>query len=599
MNDHTHFRPDLPNRLKRHGFGWARLKGALVASAVTIEPRADWHAEPWAVAKTLCAVLTALFAYFIWKEGDWVNIRYVASVSLMMMAIGILLTGRPLAPVVATAVIIAIVVITSAVKFRLMHMAIHAYDVVYYLISLANLHFLFQNFPIPTLSLFLAFGVLGAIAYHCHRVDPVRVHRCVAVLAAVVLASLSLWSSAVKGSRPVMQQFGKKMALSTFYSSWPETFDTLMRGQLFEAATGNSGGAAFPVLAACDIPERPPNIILIHQESLVPPEFFPNVGYDKAVDSLFRSGDGKLHPMRVETYGGASWLTEFSLFAGVSTYSFGDMRPFVQAMMAGRVNDTLPQVLENCGYRNTIFYPLNKNFISSGRFYASIGINEVFDMKSQGITSVFQRDHVYYNNMLTMMDQHFSSSQKPLFSYVITFASHQPYNFTFMPEENVVGGKPGTDQEMHEYLRRLAMAQRDYNAMKVELKARFPNERFLIVHYGDHQPGATYPQLTDQDLHILGNKDREGAKTSQAFRTYYAVEGVNYDVPKLPDVEELGIPYLGTVLLNSAGLPLPPAYVERNRLMSLCGGRYDGCTNKDQILSFHRRLIDSGIMQTR
>src|SRR5258708_23481941 len=60
-----------------------------------------------------------------------------------------------------------------------------------------------------------------------------------------------------------------------------------------------------------------------------------------------------------------------------------------------------------------------------------------------------------------------------------------------MPELDVPGGGPGTDPEMNECLRRLAMARMDYDDMRREVARRFPGERFLIVQYGDHHPIAT------------------------------------------------------------------------------------------------------------
>jgi hypothetical protein len=43
-----------------------------------------------------------------------------------------------------------------------------------------------------------------------------------------------------------------------------------------------------------------------------------------------------------------------------------------------------------------------------------------------------------------------------------------------MPEIEVPGGGPGTDPQMHEYLRRLAMARMDYAHLRTELSRRFP-----------------------------------------------------------------------------------------------------------------------------
>ena len=117
------------------------------------------------------------------------------------------------------------------------------------------------------------------------------------------------------------------------------------------------------------------------------------------------------------------------------------------------------------------------------------------------------------------------------------------------------------------------------------------------MHYGDHHPMATRT--------LLGYKDETEAEDvildpeSIGFVTYYAAQGINYRVPALPPYETLDVAYLGTVILDLAGLPLSDSHRERKRLMSLCRGRYYSCAKRDEILLFHRRLIDSGVMAAR
>jgi hypothetical protein len=86
---------------------------------------------------------------------------------------------------------------------------------------------------------------------------------------------------------------------------------------------------------------------------------------------------------------------------------------------------------------------------------------------------------------------------------------------------------------------------------------------------------------------------------SIGYVTYYAVDALNYKLPPLPDIETLDVAYLGALILKQAGLPLSDSWRERLRLMALCGGRYYGCSRRDEILAFHRRLIDSGLMEAR
>ena len=52
------------------------------------------------------------------------------------------------------------------------------------------------------------------------------------------------------------------------------------------------------------------------------------------------------------------------------------------------------------------------------------------------------------------------------------------------------------------------------------------------------------------------------------------------------------------VILEAAGLPLSDVYRERKRLMTLCEGHYRNCTARSEILKFHRRMIDSGLMDS-
>ena len=86
------------------------------------------------------------------------------------------------------------------------------------------------------------------------------------------------------------------------------------------------------------------------------------------------------------------------------------------------------------------------------------------------------------------------------------------------------------------------------------------------------------------------------AINSPGFITYYAVDAINYTPPPLPEAETLDVPFLPSVILDAARLPLSDAQRERKRLIGVCDGRYFTCARSNEILSFHRRLIDSGLI---
>jgi phosphoglycerol transferase MdoB-like AlkP superfamily enzyme len=370
----------------------------------------------------------------------------------------------------------------------------------------------------------------------------------------------------------------------------------LWRGHLIEAAA-QAPGPRLTLPASCDPASKPPHIILIHEESVVPPSYFPSLSYDGGLDPFFHSHDGKLHKLRVETYGGASWLTEFSVLTGLPAFSLGNLRQFVQTIMAGKVRDTLPQALARCGYRNVAFHPMLRIYLSIGKFLEAVGVHQTFDAKDQGAKLANERDRFYYANALAEMERHFKTSNQPLFTFIETMATHGPYDYTYMPETDVPGGGPGTHPGIHEYLRRLAMARMDYAFLRSELSRRFPDQQFLLVHYGDHHPSITRILLgfgEEADFEQVMRSANDAA-----LITYYAVDAVHYRPPPLPDLETVDVAYLGTIILAAARIPLSDVYRERKRLMMLCTGRYHGCSERNEILRFHRRLINSGIVDAR
>ena len=536
-----------------------------------------------------------LARYFWVDEGAIPNILFTAGVTLALIVLLVLLAQRVLFATTVVALLVVLIVAISSVKRAVMNMVMHAYDIIFYLSSWSTISYLWSDQRRYLVALAGALIGFSGAAWLAYRADGTCVRRRGAAVALPMAIVLAWYGAAAKGERRHMQFFYENLYVSSFYASWGETLEALWRGALLEAAPrAAAAGPAFSLPTACTLGAKPPHVLLIHEESVVQPALFPTLHYDRAVDPFFHSYDDRTHQLRVETYGGASWLTEFSILAGVSTHAFGGMRQFVQTFTQNRLKETLPQVFERCGYRNVVFYPLLRNFVSNDRFYSSIGLREIVDMRAQGAKSTQERDRFYFANAVAEMEKHFKSSRKPLFMYIQTMSAHWPYDFEYQPDADVPGGGPGTDPEMHEYLRRLSLAKLDFDALMSELRHRFPLERFLVVHYGDHHPMATRTLLGfDAETEA---EDVALNPESIGFITYYAVRGINYRVPTLPQFETLDVPYLGTVILDAAGVPLSDSHRERKRLMLLCRGRYQTCEHHEEILLFHRRLIDSGVM---
>jgi len=542
----------------------------------------------WATAILLALLLAAHISRF---EGGPYDIAFTLAAPATMGGLILLASRRPLFSLASTTLLVALIFAVSRAKQEAMNMVLHAYDIIFYFSSWSTISFLLESYPRHVMALAAALAATAAGAWLTWRLDRGRVRRWKAVTLTIGFASITALSANLRMPLHEAVFFTDDRYVSAFFSSLSETAAVLWRGNLAEAAASATGGA-FTGATECEPHAAPPHIILIHQESTVPPSHFPGLDYDRGIDPFFRSTDGRVHKLRVETFAGASWLSEFSILTGMSTHAFGSMRPYVQSVMAGKLRDALPQFLEKCGYHNALVYPMLRNFVANDRFYAKIGLHQVIDAKDQKAARPNERDRFYYNTGLGVIDGHLKARKGPLFLYIQTQASHGNYDFVYEPQVNVAGGGPGTDAEVSEYLRRLGMAAMDYKYLKAELARRFPAERFLIVNYGDHHPDVTRK--------LMGPDYRRGVLSMErhpkAFVTYYSTDGVGYAPASLPDVDLLDVPYLGTVIMEAARLPLPDTYRERKRLLALCQGRYHGCEARSEILAFHRRLLNSGLM---
>ena len=553
----------------------------------------------WLVVALSLPLALGVADYFRRFEGSGPNLICTSAITLALWCGLMMLTRRILVSTILIASMIAFIVGVSSVKRSLDMMVMHAYDLYFYFPTWSLLTSLWTNHRAPLLAVLGGCAVTLAALAIAWPLERPRLRRRYAALVGALCIAVGAAASHEKIERRHTQLYWEDLFVSSFYGTWPETLETLWRGEILETASGASRRPPLLSLAqmSCAPAEKPPHVILIHEESVFPPALFPKLAYDKRLDSMFQSFDGRLRRMRVETYGGASWLTEFSVMTGLSSRSFGGIRNFLQTYMVDRLSDTLPQALSHCGYRTVLFYPMLKSFISSAAFYNSIGIKEIFDAKDQQAPTAFERDRFFFGNAANDIASHLKTSKAPLFTFIQTIATHWPYHVTFFPEETVPGGGAGVDAEMNEFLRRLWLAKTDLEAFRAQLASRFPKERFLIVHYGDHHPVATRqllgfaPQSEAEDVALPPD--------SPGFLTYFAMTGVNFTPRAMPTIDPIDVAYLPALIIYAAGLPLPDSHAERLRLLRDCHGHYYDCANRNEILDFHRRLTDAGLLTPR
>lgn len=541
-------------------------------------------------------------AFIAFTEPDRTLFAWVAGFFLAIATLLAVLTRRPGFALVVSIFLFVPVYAASIFKFDITAMNLHVYDVVFYLFNTAQFVFFVQTFPVNAALCGGALLVALALLYASYRFEAPRrfapFARPIAGLAACAMLVGSTWALALR--KPTFFDQGRYV-FSAFIGSLADMPALVQAKGFFEISAHATLSPTNTSAITCEIGANAPDIVLFLNESAMPEGVYPQLHYPAELAPFFRSSDGQTHRLRVETFGGGTWLSDFSVLTGLPTNTFGNLRNFATQLMTGRLRHALPQYLKACGYDTAIIYPSLAGFAGSGRFYKAIGFDQVIDRQVHHAPSDRQRDEFYLDQVIKVLqgarDAAKDGKRRPQFIVASSMAAHSPWNFRFAPEMLKPGEKTRWtgDAEFDEYLWRLVLAKRDRDAFRAQLSARFPGQPFLFVNYGDHQPALARLPLANAIEIADSGTAWQLDPASRAFETYYAIDGLNF-TPKtaLPGVPILEIPHLTALTVAAAGLPLDQVMHKRLWLIDRCKGLYANCADRGAVLAFQRFMIDSG-----
>lgn len=491
----------------------------------------------------------------------------------------------------------------SVMKFGMVAMNLHAYDLIFHLFSAAQLNFFRQTFPVYTavgfVSLIGLFALL-TIFWNCEVKTKSRLFRDSAL--GLLGISVMAFSGHIIAHRGASFFESNRHIFSAFISSLAEVPKLSSARHHIQMIAQDSGTQILAEPIVCNPGKVSPDIVLTLNESVMPPGIYPEIIFPTETTSFFQSFDQRIHRLRVETFGGGTWLTDFTVLTGISTRMFGNMRNFAAQLMTERLRHSLPQYLKACGYEATVIYTSTASFAGADRFYRSIGFDQIIDRQIHNAPDERQRDSFYLNHVHKVIDTAGKKvNRKPQFIVASTMSNHSPWNFRFAPEE-FSGGKAtrwNADPEIDEYLWRIVLAKRDREAFRARLLNDFPNQPFLFVSYGDHQPAlARLPIANAEEIANTGAWQLE--PTSRAFTTYFAIEGQSFtpsiNLPVAPIVEAA---HLATLTVAAAGLPLDTVYARRFDLFEFCEGLFVTCLDSDVSFTFQKWLVAEGWIAQR
>jgi len=340
-----------------------------------------------------------------------------------------------------------------------------------------------------------------------------------------------------------------------------------------------------------------PDIIIIQHESIFDPRIF-GLAVEPTVEGLLSPKDGLHGILNVDIFGGGSWQSEFSLLTGLSSASFGSSAYYLFKQGAGRFHNSLPHALTALGYNTMLASSCRRSFLNYDEFYRSIGIGErIFSDDFPAPFDVHQfettnSDALFLDAAIAAHARNIANDPAPRFLYALTNFNHGPHDRSLAAHgafetERAFAASQLPDARYVEYYARLAETASTWKRLKSELAAKCPERPMLIVHYGDHQP--VLARQIDRKLRLPGDERR-------AFRTFYAIETLNMPGRLVPGPgAALDIAFLGTVVLQQAGLPLDQVFATRASLLEQCRETYFASPSERK-RRFHRTLVNLGVI---
>ena len=544
------------------------------------------------------AITAAGWAGFLWHgEPEPALLFAVAAIYLGAAALLAALLGRPKVGLALAGFFFVAVFIGARSKFALVSMNLHVYDLPFYLFSEATVGFFMSAYPRQALmvGLGLAASVIALFFVWRAETGPRLALRARAGLMACAAGLLALGAWPLSGRNADFFN-ERNFALSSFLTSFADLPQLYSYNGLIEVSPKPSITPIPADAITCKPQSAAPDIVMMLNESSMPPGVYPGLTYPEELASFFTSFDGRIHPLRVETFGGGTWLSDFSALTGLSTQSFGNLRNFVANFMTGRLRHSLPQYLRACGYETAIVYPASAGFAGVGRFYQAIGFDRVIDTSVHKAPDQRQRDAFYLEEAAKFLEAPSRGPRKPRFIVVSSMSTHSPWDFRFSPDSirETETLRWNADPEFDEYLWRLLLAKRDRDDFRERLAKSLSDRKILYVGYGDHQPALAKVPLEDNRAIADEGRSWQLDHESKAFETYFTLDAQGF-APKFPGaghriVEIANLPVMTVI---AAGLPLDPVFARRERLMAHCDGLYATCRDRASVLAFQRWLVDS------
>lgn len=316
-----------------------------------------------------------------------------------------------------------------------------------------------------------------------------------------------------------------------------------------------------------------PDVIVFLQESALNPQLFDIQSNNLPSYDLFNQNNSNL--MRVQTFGGGTWLTEFSILTGLNTNDFSYRKNSVYYVVAPHIKTSLFKEFNQNDYYTVVLSPMGFGNYNAGPAYTSFGMQKFFrpqDLgypaeKNQNLWKIPTQDLL--NEVKTLLETY---TDKPLFIFVLSMYEHGPYNENYPDILNIKNdiSDPKFVGRLNDYLERiqkLNLATLNFNDY---IQKR--TKPTMFIYFGDHQPALGW------DGKYKTNIDNPNFLTQYTLSTNYPI---NFFDNELTDVS-----LVGGLIIEKTGIKYSDFYRANIAMRYLCSGKLDDCENKELVESY-------------
>ena len=538
----------------------------------------------------LISIAVTLAAGFGWgvyfdlqSQPEALRNFYVCYVGVALLAHGIWTT--PWASTLSTQLTILLITIASGIKIKLLNQPLLAQDIIYIGKDLANNMGVAIKYPLIVAQLCLAAAIyIGSPLFirhkerqSCKKGSVMARWKILLCTCGAIAMTATIWQLqfGIKSQRITQNLgayhgtawFGMRRTdnpivrfISSFYRKNLVEYNDAEKAERFSHHLRQQAISSQP----SDIAK--PDIMVVLQESHADIQVLDErLHLPPLPPSKYPLWQGLV---RVPTFGGGTWLSEFGFLTGTCWGDFGINGAYAPYTLAYRFKRGLPRYLKSIGYHTIAIYSVEGQFLNARQAYASYGFetfidaNELTNTERNGWYDL-PDDEIYTRALKAIKTK--AIDDRPLFVFILTIQNHGPHLKEITAERADI---PPYPKEIHAAVTNYVnLYQRSNEALAALrdtwLSAHAPR---ILATFGDHWPSLEGCAM------LMGSSRTPPI----ANRNYYLTPAniwSNIVIPP-PAQNEIDLCYFASSILKSASIPRDDYWQANTILCTETNGKY-------------------------